>query len=241
MLWRNLMAVGRVTGVAYGVSRESTVTTAVTPATLDQSAAANPLRPALWLAAGFALFTFLVHLASSVYGSRLGYGFFRDELYFLVCGHHLDWGYVDQPPLVALQARLAEMLFGLTPTGIRVLSFAAGAVKVGLTGVLAWQMGGRRVGQMLAMMAAFACPVFLTADNYLSLNSWGPCFWMGFMAGLLGLASGTLSERWWIAFGVLAGLGIENKHSTVFFLVAVLAGMIVSPQRRLLKPRWVGI
>ena len=217
------------------------MTTAVTTATLDRSSVQNPLRPALWLAAGFALFTLLVHLVSSVYGSRLGYGFFRDELYFLVCGHHLDWGYVDQPPLVALQARLAEMLFGLTPTGIRVLSFAAGAVKVGLTGVLAWQMGGRRVAQLLAMMAAFACPVFLTVDNYLSMNSWEPCFWMGCMAVLLGLASGMLSERWWIAFGVLAGLGIENKVSTVFFLVAVLAGMIVTPERRLLKPRWVAI
>ena len=85
--------------------------------------ARTPLRAALLLAGIFAVLTFLIHFVSSLWGSHLGYGFFRDELYFLVCGRHLAWGYVDQPPLVALQARLAETLFGLSPTGIRILSF----------------------------------------------------------------------------------------------------------------------
>ena len=108
------------------------------PVIADNIAVRSELRPALLLAGLFALVTFGLHLVSSIYGSHLGYGFFRDELYFLVCGHHLDWGYVDQPPLVALQARIAEMVFGLTPTGIRILSFAAGGVKVGLTGLFGY-------------------------------------------------------------------------------------------------------
>jgi len=197
------------------------------------------LRSAVWLAGGFALFTLALHIVSSLYGSRLGYGFFRDELYFLVCGRHLDWGYVDQPPLVALQARIAETLFGLTPTGIRILSFAAGAVKVGLTGLLAWQLGGRRRAQALAMMAALAAPVFLVIDNYLSMNSWEPCFWMGCLLVLLRIAEGSLSQRWWLLFGLLAGLGIENKDSTVFFLVALVLGLLATPQRKLLWSGWV--
>src|ERR1035438_7008862 len=81
----------------------------------------TPLRPALRLAALFAAASFLVHFLTSLWGVHLGYGFFRDELYFLMCGRHLAWGYVDQPPLVALQARVAELLFGLSPTGIRTL------------------------------------------------------------------------------------------------------------------------
>jgi preprotein translocase subunit SecG len=195
-------------------------------------------RPTLILAAIFAAITFAVHLASSLYGTHLGYGFFRDELYFLVCGHHLDWGYVDQSPLVAIQARIAESLFGLSPTGIRILSFAAGAIKVALTGILTWQLGGRRPAQILAMTAALACPVFLITDNYLSMNSFEPCFWMGCTAILLAIASVQLSPRWWLAFGAIAGLSIENKHSTVFFLIALVIGMLVTPQRRLLFNKW---
>jgi len=212
-------------------------TATTTPPT--EFAARGSLRSSMVLATGFALFTLALHIVCSLYGSRLGYGFFRDELYFLVCGRHLDWGYVDQPPLVALQARIAETLFGLTPTGIRVLSFAAGAVKVGLTGLLAWQLGGRRRAQALAMMAALAAPVFLVADNYLSMNSWEPGFWMGGLLVLLRIAEGSLSPRWWLVFGLLAGLGIENKDSTVFFLLALLLGLLVTRQRRLLWSGWV--
>jgi hypothetical protein len=196
------------------------------------------LRTALLLAALFAALTFLIHLASSLWGSHLGYGFFRDELYFLVCGHHLAWGYVDQPPLVALQARLAEMLFGLSPTGIRILSFAAGGCTVALTGLLAWQLGGSRAAQVLAMTAVLAAPVFLGTANYLSMNSFEPVFWMAALLVILRLAEGSAAPGAWLLFGFLAGLGIENKHSTVFFLIALLLGLLLSPQRRILFTRW---
>jgi hypothetical protein len=191
-------------------------------------------RDALLLASFFAAITFLIHLVSSLWGSHLGYGFFRDELYFLVCGHHLAWGYVDQPPLVALQARLAEALFGLTPTGVRILSFLASGVTVALTGLLAWQFGGRCTAQVLAMTTVLAAPVFLGTSNYLSMNSFEPCFWMGALWAILRISEGTASPRAWLLFGVLGGLGIENKHSTVFFLIALLIGLLLTPQRRIL-------
>lgn len=194
----------------------------------------TPLRLTLWLAALFAAITFLAHLLSSLWGMHLGYGYFRDELYFLVCGHHLAWGYVDQPPLVALQARLAEMLFGLSPTRVRIFSFIATGVTVGLTGVLTWQFRGRRSAQALAMTAVLAAPVLLGTGNYLSMNSFEPCFWMGSLLVVLRLAEGAAGPRAWLMFGLLAGLGIENKHSTVFFLAALLVGLLLTPQRRIL-------
>jgi hypothetical protein len=198
------------------------------------SAALHPLRPALLLAAAFALFTFLIHLLSTLWGLHLGYGFDGDELYFLVCGRHLAWGYVDAPPLVALQARLAELLFGLSPVGVRIFSFAAAGINVALSGLLAWQLGGRRLAQILAMIAVLAAPVFLATSNYLSMNSFEPCFWMGALFVILRIADGSASPRAWLLFGLLAGLGVENKHTTVFFLIALLAGLLLSPQRRIL-------
>ena len=197
----------------------------------------SPLQPAFLLAGSFAVLTFLIHLGSSLWGSHLGYGFFRDELYFLVCGHHLAWGYVDQPPLVALQARIAETLFGLSPTGIRILSFSAGGLTVGLTGLIARQFGAKLSAQALAMTAVLAAPVFLGTSNYLSMNSFEPFLWMGALLALLRLADGSSGAGAWILFGFLAGLGIENKHSTVFFLAAMFAGILLSPQRRLLWSR----
>jgi len=206
--------------------------------TEPQIANRMPSSAALALAGVFVALTFLVHLGSSLWGAHLGYGFFRDEMYFLVCGHHLAWGYVDQPPMVAVQARLAELLFGISPTGDRVFSFLAAGFTVGLTGLLTWQFGGRRPAQILAMTCVLVAPVFLGTSNYLSMNSFEPCFWMGALFVLLRLADGTASPRAWLIFGLLAGLGIENKHSTVFFLLALLAGVLLSPQRRLLRSRW---
>jgi len=145
---------------------------------------------------------------------------------------------VDQPPLVALQARLAETLFGLSPTDIRIFSFAAGGVTVGLTGLQVWQLGGRLLAQVLAMTAVLTAPVFLATGNFLSMNSWEPCFWMGALLALLRLTEDTARPRTWLVFGLLAGLGVENKHSTVFFLVALVVGLLLSPQRRILFSRW---
>ncbi|HXY41484.1 MAG TPA: hypothetical protein VEQ10_17540, partial [Vicinamibacteria bacterium] len=69
------------------------------------------------------------------------YGFFIDELYFLACGEHLAWGYVDFPPLTAFQAWLARHLFGDSPWSIRLLPALAGAATVLLTGALARRLG----------------------------------------------------------------------------------------------------
>lgn len=204
------------------------------PQSLSPVPERTPLRPTLLLAAGFAAATFLAHVLSSLWGMHLGYGYFRDELYFLVCGHHLAWGYVDHPPLVAMQARLAEILFGLSPTRVRTFSFLAAGTFVGLTGLLAWQLGGKRSAQMLAMSGILAAPVLIGTSNYLSMNSFEPCFWMGSLLVVMRLVEGTARPWAWVLFGVLSGLGIENKHSTVFFLFALLAGLLLSPQRRVL-------
>ncbi len=192
------------------------------------------LRTAVIVAGIFGAANFLVHLFASLWGSHLGYGFYRDEFYYLVCGHHLAFGYVDHPPLVALQARLAEMLFGVSPTGVRILSFMAGSITIGLTGLLTWQLGGKRNAQMLAMTALMATPLFLGVTNFLSMNAFEPCFWMGALFIVLRIAEGSAKPRAWLLFGLLAGLGIENKDSTVFFLIALLLALLLTPQRRIL-------
>ena len=49
------------------------------------------------------------------------YGIFRDELYYLACAEHLDWGYVDQPPLIAIIAWIERHAFGDSLLAVRLL------------------------------------------------------------------------------------------------------------------------
>jgi hypothetical protein len=111
------------------------------------------LRDALRVAAAFGAFLVLFHVALTLWVRHEGYGYFRDEMYYLICGRHLTWGYVDHGPLVAVQARLAETLFGKSLVGLRMFAAIGGGMRVFLTGILAWALGGRRAAQVLAMIA----------------------------------------------------------------------------------------
>src|SRR5277367_6165219 len=195
------------------------------------------LQQALRLAALFALLKLAMQVGATIYTTHIGYGYFRDEMYYIMCGRFLDWGYVDQSPMVALQARLATILFGKSLVGLRFFSALAGAARVFLTGLIAWSLGGRRSAQGLAMLAVVVAPCYIGGDGYLSMNSFESIFWMGCILTLIWIVRGA-SPKWWLVVGVFAGLGLENKTSMTFFLVALVCGLLVTPQRRLLWNRW---
>jgi 4-amino-4-deoxy-L-arabinose transferase-like glycosyltransferase len=214
------------------------------------------LRSALWLAFAFAAAKLLLHIATTLWVRHIGYGYFRDEFYYIMCGRHLAWGYVDHGPMVALQARVSETLFGDSLLGIRMLSAVGGAIRVFLTGMLCWSLGGRRAGQALAMLMMLCAPLYLGIDSYLSMNSWESAFWMTALLALIMILrkAGTLETAgapysgqrcvgseapnnpvfWWTILGIAAGLGLLNKPSEVFFLIAILIALLISPQRRVL-------
>src|SRR5882724_6827259 len=116
----------------------------------------------------------LVHLYAAG-----NYGYFIDELYYLACARHLAWGYVDQPPLIALIAKTSVSLFGESLHAIRLLPALAGVCKVVLTGWMARELGGGRFAQGMAALCVLAAPGFLAIDNWLSMNAFEPMFWMG--------------------------------------------------------------
>ena len=196
------------------------------------------LRDALRVALGFAAVKLAMHFALTLWTQHLGYGYFRDEFYYIACGRHLAWGYVDHGPIVALQARLGELLFGDSVFSIRILSAVAGAAAVFLTGVLAWAFGGRRPAQALAMLGLIVCPQYIANDGYLSMNSFEPVFWMTCVLALVLMLGGHSRRLWWLVFGVSAGIGLLNKPSMTFFLVAVGVGLLLTQERRVLWTRW---
>ncbi len=207
----------------------------------EQPIAAPPptdLKAALRLGLLFAAIKLAVDIAGNILAQHFGYGIFRDEMYYIVCGRRLAWGYVDQAPMVALQARLATALFGFHNLALlRLFSGIAGTVKIVLTGLLAAAMGGRRMAQALAMTAVLIAPVYLGIDSFLSMNAFEPVFWMGCVLAILWMVRGG-DLRWWIAVGVCGGLGLLNKPSIAFFLAALFLGLLLTPQRRLLFSLW---
>src|ERR1700739_4972670 len=80
------------------------------------------------------------------------YGYFVDELYYLACSHHLDWGYVDQPPLIALVTWFETHVFGTSLSAIRLLPAVAGTCEVALTALIAREFGGGSFAQALAAL-----------------------------------------------------------------------------------------
>ena len=166
------------------------------------------------------------------------YGIFRDELYYLACSEHLGAGYVDQPPLIAFIAWIARHVFGESLIGLRFLPAVAGAATVWLTGKLARELGGGAFGQALAALATFATPVFLLMHHWLTMNAFEPLIWLA-CAWCIVRAIKHDEPVYWLWFGVLIGVGMENKYSTAFFAFAVAGALLLTPHRRFLASKWI--
>jgi hypothetical protein len=166
------------------------------------------------------------------------YGIFRDELYYLACAEHLDAGYVDQPPLIAFIAWIARHVFGESLIGLRFLPALAGAVTVWLAGKLARELRGGVFAQAMAALATLAAPVFLLMHHLLTMNAFEPLIWLA-CAWCIVRAINRDEPRYWLWFGVLIGIGMENKYSTAFFAFAVFGALLLTPQRRFLASKWI--
>jgi 4-amino-4-deoxy-L-arabinose transferase-like glycosyltransferase len=165
------------------------------------------------------------------------YGYFRDELYFLACSDHLAFGYVDFAPLIAWLTRGTRVLFGNSLHAIRLLPALAFGAEVTLTGLITRELGGERWAIFLACLSVLLAPVILGNGTRLSMNPLEPLFWMGCICFLLLALNRQLPQLlpWG---GVLLGFGFLNKHSTIFFLCALLVGLLLVPERRLCFNRW---
>jgi hypothetical protein len=187
------------------------------------------------LVASIAAVKLIIHL----YAGR-HYGYFVDELYYLACSRHLDWGYVDHPPLIALITWIARVLLGGSLPAIRFFPAVAGAAEVVLAALIARELGGKRFAQGLAAISVLAAPGILLGDSLLTMNAFEPLFWMG-CAWLLIRIVKTGNQRLWIWFGILAGVGLENKYSMLIFGAGIVLGLLLTPQRRSLASPWLWI
>ena len=189
--------------------------------------------PAIVLYIAFAVL--FLHLATA---NR--YGYFGDEMYHMACGEHMAWGYVDQPPLIAVAAWLTRHLFGTSVFAVRLFPALASFVLVWLTGLLARELGGGRFAQALAALCSACAGVFLAGQHLFTMNAWEPLLWMGCAYVVIRIVK-TGNQKLWLWFGMLAGVGLENKYSMAVFGFAVVVGLVLTPQRKAFASPWIWI
>jgi 4-amino-4-deoxy-L-arabinose transferase-like glycosyltransferase len=185
---------------------------------------------AVWVIAGVVV---VALLAMSAF-----YGFHRDELYFIAAARRLAFGYVDQPPFTPFVARAMDLLPGeVNPTVLRILpAFSAGGVIV-VTAMIARRFGGSSRSMSLAAFFAAGAGFFLAVGHLLSTTTFDVLAWALVILLIAGIVDGA-DPRWWGVVGAVIGIAMLNKNIIVALVVALLVGLLVTPQRRILVGIW---
>ena len=164
------------------------------------------------------------------------YGYFRDELYYIVSGQHLQLGYVDFPPMMAYIAAVLNYLAGDALVAVHVVPALAGAGLVFVAGMIARELGGNRWAQALSAIAALVTAQ-LAFSSIFSMDILDALWW-SLAAYIVVRIVRRDKPRLWLAFGLVAGLGLFTKLTIVFFLVCLLLGLLATPARRNLLSKW---
>jgi Dolichyl-phosphate-mannose-protein mannosyltransferase len=199
------------------------------PAPKNKSLLANGLLMVLAIALG----KFLFHC---YFNNR--YGYFRDEFDYLACGDHLAWGYVDHPPLIPFLIHICRAILGDSLRSIRFLPALASSLLVVQAAVLAREFGGRRFAMLLSAITVVIAPQYLSNGSLLGTNCLEPNLWMG-CAYFAILAIKRNDPRYWLWFGVVAGLGLQEKYSIAVFGVGMITGLLLTQQRRVFLNPWI--
>ncbi len=165
------------------------------------------------------------------------YGFHRDELQFLSDARHLDWGFVAYPPLTPFLERISLDLFGLSLVGLRLFSVLAQAAAIVVTGLMARELGGKRLAQATAALAVALSPLPLFEGTEFQYTTFDYLWWVLIAYFTIRLLR-TENPRWWLAIGAVAGLGLLTKYAIVFFVAGLLGGVALTRARRFLLSGW---
>jgi len=187
------------------------------------------LAPAVLIIAGI---SFLAHV---LIGDN--YGYFRDELYVLAMSHHPAFGYVDVPPLVPWITLIPRLLTGNALWTIHLISALVCAGTIILTGLMARLLGGTGWVQGLAALGSATALVLLGTGSIYSYDVFD-AFWWALAATILIILLRDERPQRWPLFGLVAGLGLLTKETILFWGFALVVGLLLTPQRRLLFTRW---
>jgi hypothetical protein len=182
--------------------------------------------------AGFFFLSIVIILTASQYG------FHRDELNFIENARHLDWGFVEYPPLTSFIAWIVICIFGTSLIALRMVAALMVLTAAWITGLMALEFGGSRTGQVYAMVAAITAPVVLFTTRFFSYQTLDYLWWVLAFYLVVRLLK-TDNPKWWLSIGAVLGLGIMTKYSIPFLVPGMMLGVLLTPARKYLKNRWL--
>ena len=197
------------------------------------SGSSESFERSLLILVAFALLALLIHMLVST-----NYGLHRDAYLYLAEADHLAWGYVSIPPFTPFAIHLWEIIFGHSVFAVRLLPAVIGAVSILVIGQIVRELGGRAWALGLACLAYLVSPAFLRSNALLQPVAFDSLFWLlGTWAMVRLLRTG--EPKWWLALGIIFGIGFLNKYSIVFPAFAFVIALSLTKQRKLFASRWL--
>ncbi|MEO5566543.1 MAG: glycosyltransferase family 39 protein [Luteimonas sp.] len=190
-------------------------------------------RTTLLILLGLALARLLLHLFANV-----NYGFHRDELAVWADAGHLAWGYVAYPPVTPLLAHVSMALFGDSLGAFRVPAALAQSIAMLLAGLIARELGGKRMAQVFAALAVACAPLSMLMGSMLMYTSID-YLWVVLLAWTLLRVVNSGDGRWWLGVGLAIGLGMMTRYTMLFWVAGVVAGVLATPLRQHLRSPWL--
>lgn len=193
----------------------------------------------------------LIHFVTNAVS---GFGLHRDEYLYMAESDHLAWGYMEVPPMIAVIGKAAKIIFGHNEFAVRFFPAIIGALTIILLGIMIKDLGGKKWAQLVGCTGFLLSPVFLGSNNLFQPVSFNQFFWFLSAFILVKIVNREanrnldksseefLSPRFdslWIALGILAGLGFLTKYSIIFFFIAMILAIMMSPYRRWFAQRYV--
>ena len=203
---------------------------------MTSSTAGSSKQPFWWLAVPWPVLLVAGLMVAGLLAVSGAYGFHGDETYFIVAGQHPAFGYVDQPPLTPLLSAASVALFGTSPTEVRLLPALEMGLIVVLIALIVRDLGGTRRAQMLAAITA-ALSGYLGAGHLDTTTEPDLLAWAVIMWLLVKLLSGG-DRRLWLAVGVTAGIGLENKDTLLFLGAGLAVGFVLTRHWDVVRSPW---
>jgi hypothetical protein len=179
-----------------------------------------------------ALFKLIIHLLTSI-----GYGYFGDELYFLAMTKHLDFGYVDIPPLIVYLAALSRFLFGASLFAIHLLPAITGAVMVYFAGLMARELGGGRFAQWFTALTVLVAPYILFVNSIFTYDTFDQLCTIILFYLVIRIINLESPKRW-LLLGIIIGLGVMTKLSMIYTGGALVISLLLTSRRKSFLTIW---